>query len=217
MLLLHWLYSMQLRLAFRRRTRRKSAPQCRPARTTLLINRAAEELEFRILLTPTIGLPSAQTIEENVTLTLSSSSAITVADSGASGSSDQVTLTATNGTLTLGSTPSSSTITGNGTNTVVLSDTIANMNTALNGLTYTPASGFFGSDSIGVTIEDHGNSQTANASLGVTVAAPTITTTGGTTLNYTQGNSAAAIDPNLTLSDVAGTLTGATVAVTSNL
>ncbi|HUE15511.1 MAG TPA: hypothetical protein VMR25_15200, partial [Planctomycetaceae bacterium] len=219
MVLLHWLSGVRLRAAFRLRYRRKRARQWRLTRTTSRFGPAVDELEVRLLLTPTISLPGAQTIEKNAPLTLSGANAVSVADAGANGGADQVTLTAGEGTLTLGSTPGSTTVTGNGTNAVVLSDTIANLNTALNGLTYTPTSGFVGSDSIGVTIVDDGNGgpQTANASLSVTLVAPTIAVTGGTTLNYTQGSSAAAIDPSLTLSDVSSTLTEATVAITSDL
>src|SRR5207244_11284038 len=39
---------------------------------------------------------------------------------------------------------------------VHLTGTLANCNAALNGLPYTPTSGFFGSDSLAITSNDHG-------------------------------------------------------------
>ena len=181
---------------------------------------AAEEVETRLMLTPSISLPSAQTIDQNAPLTLSGGTAVSISDPGSGSGAEQVTLSASHGILTLGSAPSSTTVSGNGTGTVVLSDTVANLNTALSGLTYTPTASFVGSDTISVSVDAQGSSptnpQTANASLAVSVVAPSITTTGGTTLNYTQGNSAGVIDANLALSDVDSTISGATVSITSN-
>ena len=90
-------------------------------------------------------------------------------------------------------------MTGNGTSTVVFSGTIVNLNAALNGLIYTPTNGFTGSDSLQVNINDEGNTgiggpQTADASVSLSVTAPTVRTAGGTSLAYTQQNPAAVID-----------------------
>jgi hypothetical protein len=66
-----------------------------------------------------------------------------------------VQLSVSHGTLTLATTSGLS-VTGNGTASVDLTGTLANCNTALNGLTYTPTSGYFGSDSLAITSNDHG-------------------------------------------------------------
>ncbi|HET6327571.1 MAG TPA: hypothetical protein VFG04_23005, partial [Planctomycetaceae bacterium] len=225
MLLLHWLSHVRQRLALRRRYRRKRLERPQLAQTSSRMGPAAEALEGRVLLSanqpPTVVLPSPQTIGENTSLMFSSSNVITVGDIDANGGVEQVTLTVGQGVLTLGSIPTSTTVSGNSTNTVVLSDTIANLNTALDGLTYAPTTGFAGADSLSVSINDEGNTgdggaQTTNASLGISVVPPTVTVTGGTTLAYTEGQSAAAIDAALSLSDASGTLSGATVAITGN-
>ena len=56
----------------------------------------------------------------------------------------------------------------NGTGAITVSGTIANLNAALNGLTYTPAGNFSGSDSLKLSIKD-GDGQTASKSIAITV------------------------------------------------
>ncbi len=71
-------------------------------------------------LPPTITMPvSSQTIGENTSFSLSGANAITVGDIDANGVPDQLTLSASHGTLTLGSTTGLTGLTGNGTSTVV--------------------------------------------------------------------------------------------------
>ncbi len=173
-------------------------------------------------LPPTITMPvTSETIGENRSFTLSGTNAITVGDIDANGVPDQVTLLASNGTLTLGSTTGLTSVTGNGTGTVVLSGSIANLNAALNGLTYAANTGFSGPDSLQVSIYNNGHTgtggpQTTNATLGITVVATAITVSGGTTLSYTEGNDPGVVDSNVTLSDFSGEVVGATVAITGN-
>jgi hypothetical protein len=69
----------------------------------------------------------------------------------------QVTLTASTGTLTLGTTPNSVTISGDGTTTITLVGQIDNINTAINGLTFTPPAPFTTSATLQVLTTDQGN------------------------------------------------------------
>jgi hypothetical protein len=69
----------------------------------------------------------------------------------------QVTLTASTGTLTLGTTPNNITISGDGTTTITLVGRIDNINTAINGLTFTPPAPFTTSATLQVLTTDLGN------------------------------------------------------------
>src|SRR5262249_34583228 len=84
---------------------------------------------------PVNTVPGAQTVSEDTTLTFSTANgnAISVADVDAGSASVQVTLAATNGALTLAGT-SGLTVSGNGTGTVTVTGSIADINAALNGL-----------------------------------------------------------------------------------
>ncbi len=116
---------------------------------------------------PTITLPATQSVPANDTasahnhLVLSSANgnAISAADSDGGSNSEQTTLTALDGTVTLSST-SGLTITAgaNGSSTVTVTGPLADLNTDLaNGLTYEPATGFEGNDSLVVSVDDLGN------------------------------------------------------------
>jgi hypothetical protein len=103
MLLLYWLHDIQRRLVVRRRTRCRRLKQRRLPRKAWHMGSAAEQLETRLMLSPTVLVPGAQTVKENQSLTLSGASGISVLDTGANGATDQVALTIAHGTLTLGS------------------------------------------------------------------------------------------------------------------
>ncbi|HUL07993.1 MAG TPA: tandem-95 repeat protein, partial [Candidatus Acidoferrum sp.] len=108
---------------------------------------------------PVNSVPGAQTVNEDSPLTFSTANgnAITVSDVDAVGIGVQVTLTATNGTLTLAGT-SGLTVTGNGTDTVVITGRMSNINNALNGLVFQPTGDFNGSANLTITTNDQGNS-----------------------------------------------------------
>jgi hypothetical protein len=111
-------------------------------------------------LAPLISGPSTLATGLNTPLVLSSatSNTFTVMDPDANGGVEQVTLAATNGVVTLGSTSGLTTVTGNSSGTVVFTGTIAALNTALGNVTFTPNSGFVGSATLQATIDDQGNS-----------------------------------------------------------
>lgn len=111
---------------------------------------------------PVNSVPGPQFANQNTPLIFSSGNGnqISVADADTGANAIQVTLTASNGTLTLISTLGLSFTVGDGTAdaTMTFAGTIANINTALNGMTFTPASGFSGAASLTITTNDQGNS-----------------------------------------------------------
>ena len=78
----------------------------------------------------------------------------------------------TDGILTLGSTSGLTSVSGNGSPSVTVSGTLANLNAALNGLTYTPSSSYVGADSLKISLLDPGDNLTGPASVGITVNSP---------------------------------------------
>ena len=137
-----------------------------------------------------------------------------------------MTLTATNGTLTLAGFAGLSFTTGDGTAdaTMTFTGTMANINTALNGLSYSPTAGFNGAASLQITTNDQGNTgsggaqsdtDTVNITVNAVNDAPVVNTSGGSA-NYIE-NTPTIVDPALTLSDVDDTsLESATVTITGN-
>src|SRR5579872_5548726 len=110
MLLLYWLHDFHRKLTSLRRSRARRARLRRELRrrkawTRLPMRSATEQLETRLLLTnsPTITVPGAQVTDENESVKFQSATAITVADASAPSAGDYVTLTASHGTITLGS------------------------------------------------------------------------------------------------------------------
>ncbi|HCS63591.1 MAG TPA: hypothetical protein DIW64_05565, partial [Cellvibrio sp.] len=103
---------------------------------------------------PVNTVPGAQATNEDTALVFSSGNGnqIQIADADAISSNVQVTLSVTNGVLTLAGTAGLSFTTGDGTNdaTLVFTGTVANINTALATLTYTPTSNYNGADTLSI-------------------------------------------------------------------
>jgi hypothetical protein len=116
---------------------------------------------------PVNTVPGAQSTPLNTPLVFSGGSQISVGDVDAGTSAIQITLVATNGTLTLSGTSglSFSFSDGNGTGagdgtadaTMTFRGTLANVNAALNGTTFTPNIGFGGAASVAITSNDLGH------------------------------------------------------------
>ena len=180
-------------------------------------------------LAPVNSVPGAQSLSEDSTLVFSSANgnAISIADADAGGGLVEVLLTATQGTLTLGGSAGLVFVTGDGSDDAVLNftGTIADINAALEGLSFAPDADYAGPASLQIVTGDLGNSGTGGASsdsdtVSITVDpvndAPVITGSGGT-LVYTENDAATAVDPGLTLSDVdSGNLSEAQVWIGSN-
>ncbi|MCA9051015.1 MAG: hypothetical protein KDA89_19905, partial [Planctomycetaceae bacterium] len=120
------------------------------------INQADGTTQFTILLTDGVNDPPIHdvpqnlfSINEDASLMLSGANAITVSDADvhlANPAELEVTLAATNGTLTLGTFPAGISFSaGTGTNesTFTFTGTIAAINAALDGLTFTPDAEYF--------------------------------------------------------------------------
>jgi CSLREA domain-containing protein len=91
--------------------------------------------------------------------------AISVSDVDAGTDPIRVSLTATQGTLTLGSTAGLGFVTGDGVDdtTMTFTGPIATINSCLNGLTFNPNNGFSGAANLQVTVDDDGHNGTGGA------------------------------------------------------
>jgi len=124
---------------------------------------------------PFITAPSAAFVAVNGSLVFSStnSNPISVADSGPGNNADSLTLTATHGTLTLSTTSGLTITTGaNGSATITVTGSVANLNAALNGVTYKPTTGYTGSDSVAISLKDSVDNLSASTNVALTISSP---------------------------------------------
>ena len=118
---------------------------------------------------PTVTTLAALDVNENSSYAFFHAQ-LSLTDAAASGTSDSVTLSVSHGTLTLGSTTGLTFTSGaNGSSSMTVSGTLANLNTAVGGLVYTPSANFSGHDSIQIFIQDAGDNQTGSAAVAVSV------------------------------------------------
>ena len=102
-------------------------------------------------------VPAAQKTAVNKPLVFSGARQLSIRDDDAAGGIVRVTLTATNGTLTLGTTAGLASVLGNGKSSITLTGTVASINAALNGLRFKPKTGFKGKAKLTIFTEDLGN------------------------------------------------------------
>jgi uncharacterized delta-60 repeat protein len=118
---------------------------------------------------PVNTVPAAQSTNEDVALAFSSanSNQISIADADAGSNPVRVTLTVTNGTLTLASLGGISFAggTGDGTDDPLMSftGTVASINVALNGMSFKPSADFNGAASLQIVTNDQGNTGSGGA------------------------------------------------------
>lgn len=126
---------------------------------------------------PTVTVPDALTLAEDTVLSLDGEDALTVADPDARGGGVRVTLTATHGSVTLGSTAGLTFTTGDGTAdaTTTFTGALAEVGTALAGTTFAPTSDHHGSASLQVTVDDRGNTGAGGAQSDTATTAITVT------------------------------------------
>ena len=117
-----------------------------------------------LLAAPTItdSVIIPRTTAEDVSLAMTG---ITIADTD--GNNQSVTLTATNGILTLATTSGLTGLSGNGTGVVAFAGTLAQVNAAINGMTFGPAANYSGAATIAMSAND--GSTTANLPVNITV------------------------------------------------
>src|SRR5262249_32062010 len=112
---------------------------------------------------PVNTVPGGQTTNEdqNIVFSAGNGNQISVADVDVNEGTGilQITLSVSNGTITLNGVTGLSFTTGDGTTdaTMVFTGTVANINAALNGLTYIPTPDYNGSDTLSITTNDQGN------------------------------------------------------------
>ena len=108
---------------------------------------------------PVNTVPGAQTINEDTALVFSGAKRITVSDVDAGTNPVQVTLTASQGTVTLAGTTGLTFSTGDGAADAVMTftGTLADINTALNNLSFQPLANFNGAAALTIGTNDLGN------------------------------------------------------------
>ncbi|WP_167598988.1 Ig-like domain-containing protein [Comamonas sp. A23] len=128
---------------------------------------------------PVNSVPAAQTIDQDANLVFNSSNGnlISISDVDAGGGTVRVTLTASNGLLTLSGTTGLSFLVGSGTGdaTLTFEGSIANINNALNGLVFSPTGGYNGPASLQIVTNDlglsgSGGDQTDTDTINITVS-----------------------------------------------
>uniref|UniRef100_UPI0035B2446B cadherin domain-containing protein n=1 Tax=Zoogloea sp. TaxID=49181 RepID=UPI0035B2446B len=116
---------------------------------------------------PVNAVPGAQSTPVSTPLTFSSANGnpIVLSDADVAASNLQVSLTITNGNLSLSRTTGLSFTSGDGSSDTAMTFTgsLANINAALEGLVYTPTGGYNGSASLGITTSDLGNTGSGGA------------------------------------------------------
>jgi hypothetical protein len=107
---------------------------------------------------PLHTVPGGQTINEDATLTFNAANlnAISVADVDAGSADLTTTVTVADGALSVGSVMAGLSVTGEGSSTLTLVGTLAEINDALEGLAYAPPAHAHGSRTITVTTNDGG-------------------------------------------------------------
>ena len=151
---------------------------------------------------PVNTAPTTAATNQNASrvFSVANSNAISIADVDAGGGTVRVTLTATNGLLTLSGTTGLTFITGTGTSdaTMTFEGTIADINLGLNGLSFAPTPGYNGAASLQIVTNDLGltgsggaRSDTDTVAITVNSISPTVTSVSATTANgsYKLGDS----------------------------
>ena len=178
-------------------------------------------------ISPVISAPGELTAVQNLPLVISSATGngIVVSDVDADGGAEEVTLSVSHGTLTLGFNPNLAFENGTGLvgRNTDFTGTISDIQAAVDGMIYTPDPGYAGTDSLSITVNDLGHTggggpMTASASVSITVLPalvvnmPPIVSAGEATLAYIEGQGGVAIAQNLIVSDFdSATLADATV------
>ncbi len=122
---------------------------------------------------PVETVPGAQAINKDTALLISG---LSVSDVDANGGSETVTMSVSNGTISLATTSGLTFSTGTGTNDIseTFTGKLADIDNAIASVKYQPATGYIGSDTLSFSTDDNGNTgtggaMTASASVGITV------------------------------------------------
>ena len=181
---------------------------------------------------PTNSVPGPQTSNENTALVFSAGNGnqIQIVD-GNFGSVPTVTLTVSDGTLTLGGTTNLTFTSGTGTGdaTMTFSGTVGDINNALATVTYQPTNNYFGADTLQITTTDNAalpasSSNTVNLTVNHVNAVPVNTVPGPQTTNENtalvfspgNGNQISVSDPAADNNPLRETLTATNGTLTLN-
>jgi hypothetical protein len=156
---------------------------------------------------PVNTVPAAQTIAEDDDLVFSTANnnRISIADPDAATAPVQVTLSVTNGDLTLMGTTGLTFTAGDGTDdpTMTFTGTVAAINTAIDGLSFGPTANFNGAATLTITTNDQGNTGGGGAksdmdtvTINITPVADTPSVTNATTQEDTQTTAGLVITRN---------------------
>jgi hypothetical protein len=126
-----------------------------------------------IAVNPFVTSPATASVLENSTYAFSTAgqNALTITDGAASANSESMTLTVLHGKLTLSTTSGVTVASGtNGSSSMTVKGTLANLNTALNGLVYAPTQFYTGNDALTVSIADSNDNLSGSTSVAISVA-----------------------------------------------
>ncbi|VXD17292.1 hypothetical protein PL8927_590035 [Planktothrix serta PCC 8927] len=183
---------------------------------------------------PVNTVPESQTANgsQPIVFSQADNNQILISDPDVDGNPVQVNLTASTGTLTLGTIQDNVEISGDGTTLVTLVGRLENINTALDGLTFAPPSSFDTSATIQIVTTDNGNTgsggpQTTSSTISINQPnqPPTLDLDGtqagnNTEASFEQGQPAVAIatGTNILITDADNTtIESATVTLTNAL
>ncbi|WP_300329058.1 DUF4347 domain-containing protein, partial [Accumulibacter sp.] len=142
---------------------------------------------------PVNTVPGAQTTGEDTNLVFSTANgnALSIADPDGGAGTFEVTLSVTNGTLTLGGTAGLSFVSGDGSadTTMTVRGTLSDLNAALQGLTYAPTANYSGGATLTLQTSDLALSDTDPVAITVAAGndAPTFTSDGNGTVTTAIG------------------------------
>ncbi|MFT3858605.1 MAG: Ig-like domain-containing protein [Aquabacterium sp.] len=176
---------------------------------------ATSDVKFQRLMSPNTApvntVPTTvQSASEDVAKVFSSGNGnqISIADADAGSSSVQVTLTVNHGTLSLNGTTGLSFTVGDGTGdaTMTFTGTVANINTALNGLSYTGVAQYSGLDTLTIVTDDQGNTGSGGALSDTDTVTLTVVPVNDPTVNTVPGAQSINEDGSITFSSGGGNL-----------
>jgi ELWxxDGT repeat protein/VCBS repeat-containing protein len=123
---------------------------------------------------PIVAVPGSQVVFRNTDLVIASG--INISDVDAGNNVVRATLAATNGSLTLSTVLGLNVMDPDGDKNVVVEGSIASINAALTNLRYHPDTGFAGSDTIDITVNDNGATGNTGSQSGTGTIAVNVTT-----------------------------------------
>jgi ELWxxDGT repeat protein len=124
---------------------------------------------------PTITAPASVTTDEDTALFFSGANVISIADVDAGAGTLEVSLSVSQGVLKLATLSGITVMSGaDNSASMVIRGTLAALNAALNGLRYTPALNYNGSDTLNISVNDLGNGGSGGALSASTFVAITI-------------------------------------------